>query len=190
MDWGKLAASSTGPASGLFYLLAVQNVRTVGERIGGFLSWLHEQNIINLSSTHIIGHSLGAHVAGWAGAEIYVKTGKNVGRITGSNSWHTILRTRSSSVCILYMITVRAALDPAGPAFYTGIAARTLNPQDATFIDVYHTSAGFLGIGEPIGTVDFFVNGGIVPQPGCLLESLGWTTFFIHFGIIALLVSD
>ena len=59
-------------------------------------------------------------------------------------------------------------LDPAGPEFYTGALARRLSPNDAQFVDAIHTNAGILGSWENYGQVDFFVNGGAGPQPGCV----------------------
>nr|XP_022917693.1 pancreatic triacylglycerol lipase-like [Onthophagus taurus] len=86
---------------------------------------------------HLVGHSLGAHVTGVAGS----KFGKEkIGRITG--------------------------LDPAGPFFSTSRTDR-LSENSAKFVDVIHTSGWVVGYGESIGTVDFFPNGGIPPQPGC-----------------------
>lgn len=42
-----------------------------------------------------------------------------------------------------------------------------LNTNDSHFVDVIHTCAGYLGIKDPIGHVDFYPNGGGPPQPGC-----------------------
>ncbi|XP_030755493.1 lipase member H-like isoform X2 [Sitophilus oryzae] len=88
---------------------------------------------------HYVGHSLGAHVSGFAGRE--VKYGK-IGRIT--------------------------ALDPALPGFNLGLVEYgKLNKSDALFVDVIHTCAGVLGYWDPLGHVDIYPNGGVPPQPGC-----------------------
>lgn len=64
-----------------------------------------------------------------------------------------------------------AAADAAGPLFADTDVHLTKN--DATFVDVIHTSAGDktirlqLGILPPIGHVDFYPNGG-TKQRGCL----------------------
>lgn len=42
-----------------------------------------------------------------------------------------------------------------------------LGEDDAHFVDIIHTTAGYLGIKDPIGHVDFYPNGGVPPQPGC-----------------------
>ena len=75
------------------------------------------------------------------------------------------------------------ALDPAGPGFYTDIPARRIRPLDARFIDAYHTAAGTFGIVKTVGTVDFFVNGGVAPQPGCI-EPIGNIELYFIFGSI------
>lgn len=46
-----------------------------------------------------------------------------------------------------------------------------LDVSDAMFVNVIHTSAGILSYSEPIGHVDFFPNGDVVPQVGCPHES-------------------
>jgi hypothetical protein len=55
------------------YLAAQANARTVGTKIGDFLT----NNLINTNLIHCIGHSLGAHACGFAGKRIILA------RITG-----------------------------------------------------------------------------------------------------------
>lgn len=73
---------------------------------------------MNPNDVHLIGHSLGAHTAGYAGE----KLGGNIGRITG--------------------------LDPAEPYFQGMPNHLRLDPTDARLVDVIHTdgkSIFFLG---------------------------------------------
>uniref|UniRef100_UPI0037E704C8 endothelial lipase isoform X3 n=1 Tax=Semicossyphus pulcher TaxID=241346 RepID=UPI0037E704C8 len=104
--------------------------------------WTDEQQL-PLESVHLIGYSLGAHVAGYAGT--FVRG--TIGRITG--------------------------LDPAGPMFEGVPEQKRLSPDDADFVDVLHTytreALGVsIGIQQPIGDIDIYPNGGDV-QPGCAL---------------------
>uniref|UniRef100_A0A0C9QB62 phospholipase A1 n=1 Tax=Fopius arisanus TaxID=64838 RepID=A0A0C9QB62_9HYME len=93
---------------------------------------------------HLIGFSLGAHIVGMIGQ--YFKhniTEWPVERITG--------------------------LDPAHPCIME--ANYALNKEDAPFVDIIHTN-GHKGVGislgmlDPRGHVDFYVNGGQI-QPNC-----------------------
>ncbi|KAJ1519687.1 hypothetical protein ONE63_004950 [Megalurothrips usitatus] len=93
---------------------------------------------------HLIGYSIGAHIAGLVANYISSDQGK-LGRITG--------------------------LDPT-IIFYQGSnRSHDLDPTDAHFIDVIHTGAGILGQRGPNGHVDYYVNGGTT-QPGCQSDSL------------------
>ncbi|KAG8228304.1 hypothetical protein J437_LFUL007022 [Ladona fulva] len=86
---------------------------------------------------HIIGYSVGAHIAGLVAN--YVGPDR-IGRITG--------------------------LDPTIIFYMGNNRSRDLDPSDAIFVDVIHTGAGVLGQLGPNGHVDFYVNGGS-SQPGC-----------------------
>ncbi|XP_028155814.1 pancreatic lipase-related protein 2-like isoform X1 [Ostrinia furnacalis] len=44
-----------------------------------------------------------------------------------------------------------------------------LNPDDATLVEVLHTTAGILGYDYPLGDLDFYPNGGSF-QPGCATD--------------------
>lgn len=59
-------------------------------------------------------------------------------------------------------------LDPALPFFSFNDTRNRLAHTDADYVEVIHTSSGRLSFTQPIGTIDFYVNGG-KSQPGC-----GW----------------
>lgn len=125
---------------------AVNHTRRVGKSIATVLDWLQEEEQLRLEDIHMIGYSLGAHVAGYAGKFV----SGNIGRITG--------------------------LDPAGPMFEGTESHQRLSPEDADFVDVLHTyTRGALGVSigiqEPIGHIDIYPNGGDV-QPGCSLSDV------------------
>lgn len=44
---------------------------------------------------------------------------------------------------------------------------KQLNLTDAEFVDVIHTTAGFIGYSKNIGHADYYPNKGKSPQPGC-----------------------
>ena len=57
-------------------------------------------------------------------------------------------------------------LDPAGPIFQDNYRDGRLSDEDAKFVQVLHFDGGELGIDQPLGHQDIFVNGGR-GQPGC-----------------------
>ncbi|KAJ8917649.1 hypothetical protein NQ315_005096 [Exocentrus adspersus] len=95
---------------------------------------------VNPSFVHAIGFSLGAHIAGLTGLNLRNSLGYSFRRITG--------------------------LDPALPFFATFNNEWKLDPSDAYFVDIIHTSAGTFGKLEASGHADFYVNGGSI-QPFC-----------------------
>jgi hypothetical protein len=62
------------------YASAVQNAPPTGAHVAELIEFLAAQTGAKLGDFHIIGHSLGAHVAGFAGKSI---TSGKVARITG-----------------------------------------------------------------------------------------------------------
>ncbi|KAK0167250.1 hypothetical protein PV327_004675 [Microctonus hyperodae] len=124
VDWRNHAAAP-------WYNRAAENVEMVGSHVAKFVKWLKHKNIISNSNLHVIGYSLGAHVAGFMGKELYPK----IERITG--------------------------LDPAGPLFRDVHSTKRLDKSDALFVDVIHTSSKSCGIQKPIGHADFYPNHGI-----------------------------
>lgn len=137
VDW----SGGSGPP----YPQAVANIRLVGAMTAHLLKNIIYYLGIHQDHIHFIGHSLGAHMAGYAGQTLQTEFNYKLGRITG--------------------------LDPAEPHFSKTDPIVRLDPTDADFVDVIHTDAGpfisgGLGILQPVGHVDFYPNGGI-QQPGC-----------------------
>ncbi|CAG9864878.1 unnamed protein product [Phyllotreta striolata] len=132
VDWEPLASLPC-------YIFAYLNTWHVGECLGMLTINLVSYGITP-SLTHVIGFSLGAHVAGFAGANVKDLIGLPFMRITG--------------------------LDPALPFFVTFKNEWKLDPSDANFVDIIHTSAGTFGKLEALGDVDFYINGGSI-QPFC-----------------------
>ncbi|XP_017116518.1 inactive pancreatic lipase-related protein 1 isoform X2 [Drosophila elegans] len=125
-------------ADNIYYLTPARYTVQVGRAVAKLIDLLVEEKDADPQRIHLIGHSLGAHIMGYAGS--YTKY--RVNRITG--------------------------LDPARPAFEDCIGPENhLDDTDADFVDVIHSCAGYLGFRKPIGMVDFYPNGGGPPQPGC-----------------------
>ncbi|KAH8281617.1 hypothetical protein KR054_001782 [Drosophila jambulina] len=125
-------------ADNIYYLTPARYTVQVGRAVAKLIDLLVEEKDADPQRIHLIGHSLGAHIMGYAGS--YTKY--RVNRITG--------------------------LDPARPAFEDCIGPENhLDDTDANFVDVIHSCAGYLGFRRPIGMVDFYPNGGGPPQPGC-----------------------
>ncbi|KAJ8026295.1 Pancreatic triacylglycerol lipase [Holothuria leucospilota] len=93
------------------YLQARQNTRLVGRQIGELSRKLQQLTGAPFARMHLIGHSLGAHVAGYAGENV----NGQYGRITG--------------------------LDPAGPGYrpFSFEKGCLLEKSDAAFVDIIHT---------------------------------------------------
>ncbi|KAB0804667.1 hypothetical protein PPYR_01637 [Photinus pyralis] len=114
----------------------------LGDLIGDFLQRLYANGKAHLNQTHIIGHSLGAHLAGYIGQRIqYRNGGQKLSRITG--------------------------LDAAGPGFLGFPSYSRLDAGDAFFVDAIHTNGAQFGYPRNYGSVDFYPNCGLF-QPGCL----------------------
>ncbi|XP_041480797.1 pancreatic triacylglycerol lipase-like isoform X1 [Lytechinus variegatus] len=134
VDWQRGAIGAYG--------ISAANTRVVGAHISLLIDKLKLVYGVDASSFHIIGHSLGAQVSGYAGER---QSNPQVARITG--------------------------LDPAGPYFEDTDPIVRLDPSDATYVDVIHTDTDPLynfgyGMYAPCGHMDFYPNGGN-DQPGC-----------------------
>ncbi|XP_069955111.1 pancreatic triacylglycerol lipase-like [Cherax quadricarinatus] len=155
LDW----LSGSGPP----YTQTVANIRLIGAVLGRFILDLRDQLGVPPGHIHVVGHSLGAQLAGYTGQ--YLKErGATLGRITG--------------------------LDPAEPYFEGTDPLVRLDPTDADLVDVIHTDAGpiltgGLGILQPAGHLDFYPNGG-VSMPGCgvhLLDAVARENGNIPYGV-------
>ncbi|XP_073412674.1 pancreatic triacylglycerol lipase-like [Dendrobates tinctorius] len=129
--------------AGIRYEQAVSNARVVGVQIAQFKASLEEMYQTSQLDVHFIGHSLGAHVAAFAGQT----EGCDVQRISG--------------------------LDTAGPLFQGATNDKRLDSSDAELVDALYTDAptilpiiSGLGTNDVSGDLNFYANGGS-NQPGC-----------------------
>ncbi|XP_055296584.1 vitellogenin-1-like [Sitodiplosis mosellana] len=121
------------------YTWSAFNTEEIGNIISDSLQ--HLIRTYPIEKIHLVGHSLGAHIAGSAGRNLYKKTGKLVPRITG--------------------------LDPANPCFNSGETLTGLARGDAEFVLAIHSNSGGLGKRDPLGDADFYPNGDNPLPPGC-----------------------
>jgi hypothetical protein len=84
-DWGQLAFSLKDTVLPI-YTAAVRNVEVAGIRVGEMIARLIDERIVlDPSLVHIIGFSLGGHVAGQAGQTFQKRKPQlaKIGKITG-----------------------------------------------------------------------------------------------------------
>jgi len=136
VDWSDKAET-------INYAAAVLRVSGVGKQVATFIDFLNKEGGMSFATLWLNGHSLGAHVSGYAGKN--VKNGR-IAQITG--------------------------LDPALPGFSYDKPSDRLNQNDAGYVESIQTCGGLLGFLDPIGKGAFYPNGGKV-QPGCGIDLTG-----------------
>ncbi|XP_074603619.1 pancreatic triacylglycerol lipase-like [Brevipalpus obovatus] len=137
-DWGRGAST--------WYLQATANARIVGAEIALLANTLIEKFAAKPETMYIIGHSLGAHIAGYAGARI-----KNLGRITGLDPAKPYFDG----------MPLETRLDPTDAAFVD-----VIHTNSPTLIQPF----GF-GSRNIMGDIDYYPNNGNT-QPGCIREKV------------------
>ncbi|KAE8589465.1 hypothetical protein XENTR_v10017572, partial [Xenopus tropicalis] len=123
------------------YTQAANNIRVVGAELASFIGYLSKNYDYSPSMIHIIGHSLGAHVAGEAGKRV-----PGIARISGLDPAGPLFQNTPPEV----------RLDPTDADFVDAIHTDTspLIPKIG------------LGMAQSVGHLDFFPNGGQT-MPGC-----------------------
>ncbi|KAH8312587.1 hypothetical protein KR044_011578, partial [Drosophila immigrans] len=135
VDWSR--------ARSVDYASSVLAVAGAGAKVGDMIKYLRDSHGMSLDTLYVIGHSLGAQVAGY--------TGKTVGQ----GKIHTII-----------------GLDPAFPLFSYNKPNKRLSSDDAHYVESIQTNGGKLGFLKPIGKGAFYPNGG-EKQPGCGVDLTG-----------------
>jgi pimeloyl-ACP methyl ester carboxylesterase len=131
------------PLSHAIYTEARIHTAVVARQLTYFCVFLAKSTGTRMSSVHMIGHSMGAQIAAFAGHQLQLEGNEKVDRISG--------------------------LDPAAPLYewpHIESLDEVLDPGDASFVDVIHTNGKHLGVIFPSGHVDYYPNGG-QHQPGC-----------------------
>ncbi|XP_068155941.1 LOW QUALITY PROTEIN: phospholipase A1 VesT1.02-like [Drosophila tropicalis] len=122
VDWAR--------ARSVDYASSVLAVPKTGKKVAAMINFLHSNYGMSLDDLYVIGHSLGAHVSGYAG--------KNT-----NGQVHTII-----------------GLDPALPLFNYNKPSKRLSSTDAWYVESIQTNGGNLGFLKPIGKGAFYPNGG------------------------------
>ncbi|XP_055836691.1 phospholipase A1-like [Episyrphus balteatus] len=125
------------------YISAKNKCSKTGQLVAEFIDWLHKSANLSFDTLALYGHSLGAHIAGFAGKNV---KGGQIDTIIG--------------------------LDPAMPLFSVKKTDKRLADSDAKYVETIHTNGGLLGFYNPIGRTSFYPNGGKV-QPGCESDITG-----------------
>lgn len=123
------------------YITVKGYVPSVGSRTATLINQLVSYKLAEYSDMILIGHSLGAHVMGFAGKEIKSTSGQPlIGKIVG--------------------------LEPTWLLYSYTETLNRLYSGDAIYVQSVHTSS--LGFSEQIGHVAVYPNGGDTQQqPGC-----------------------
>ncbi|ALC39640.1 maker507 [Drosophila busckii] len=119
------------------YGLAVYNVHTISSCLAKLIDKLLEVDWMTPDKLHVIGHGLGAHVAG----QLSNYVNQKLKHITG--------------------------LDPLSAEFHKLHKRAKLDKDDAEFVDVIHTDPFERGMLLPVGHADFYPNPAMAYQTGC-----------------------
>merc|ERR1739838_383248 len=109
IDWGDLESWANYPQ-------AATRTRPVGEHAANLVKILSEFGVVD--NIHVVGHSLGAHVAGFLAKKVKEMGLGKLKRITG--------------------------LDPAQPFFELAGPKERIDKDDAEFVQIVHTNSGML----------------------------------------------
>jgi pimeloyl-ACP methyl ester carboxylesterase len=126
--------------NGFPYEKATANTQVVGAETGLFINYMIANHGAKAADFHVIGHSLGSHIAGYAGKQVV-----GLGRITGLDPAGPYFENTDPVV----------RLDPTDAAFV-----------DVIHTDGAHNLLLGLGTLQRMGHVDFYPNGGY-DQPKC-----------------------
>ncbi|KAF3430034.1 hypothetical protein E2986_11354 [Frieseomelitta varia] len=121
LDWGAIAGKP--------YVWSSDRAGIISQYVAQMIDFLHAEGM-DVSRLTIVGHSLGAHIAGLS--SYYAKNKANF--IVG--------------------------LDPAQPNFLRAGAGIRLSSGDGNYVQVLHTNAGAAGFNMSLGDIDFWANNG------------------------------
>ncbi|KAG5312660.1 PA1 Phospholipase, partial [Acromyrmex insinuator] len=139
LDWSNAACYNDPIIINLLaYPFAVRNTREVGDCLASYVKSVINMCNVPLKKITLIGHSLGAHISGFAAKNLQKS---NYGKIP-----------------------LLIGTDPAGPSFLFNDCKDRFCKTDANHVVALHSS--FLGIQKSIAHLDLWFNNGI-SQPAC-----------------------
>jgi hypothetical protein len=147
VDWSK--------GNGFPYTRATANTQIVGAEIALFINYMIEQHGAKAIDFHVIGHSLGSHIAGHVGKRVV-----GLGRISGLDPAGPYFENTDPAV----------RLDPTDALFV-----------DVIHTDGSHNLLLGLGAYQRMGHVDFYPNGGY-NQPKCSKTSGKLVNLIVQIG--------
>ncbi|PAA74650.1 hypothetical protein BOX15_Mlig007525g3 [Macrostomum lignano] len=171
LDWSR--------GNQLPYTQATANTRVIGAMIAQMIVWLEAEFGASRTSFHLLGHSLGAHVSGYAGERL-----PGLARITGMDPAGPYFEGTHPEV----------RLDPTDANFVDAI-----HTDGDSLLSSAKLEGGF-GMMEPAGHVDFYPNGG-KKQPDCkqnpiisiiingIVEGSKWAVACDHLRVLPLMTS-
>jgi len=122
-DWSRIS-------SNINYYKVAKTVEDMGALLADLVRYLHQEADMHYDDVYVIGHSLGAQIAGSAGKQIK------------PHRFNTIY-----------------ALDPAGPQFREKSDEYRIDASDASYVESIQTSVSF-GFEQPVGHATFYPNYG------------------------------
>ncbi|XP_034473511.1 phospholipase A1 2 isoform X1 [Drosophila innubila] len=130
-DYNVIVVDWSSTSANINYFSVVKTIEEFGAQLAQFTRQLNRRFGASFDDMYLIGHSLGAQIAGSAGKRIKPE------------QYNTIF-----------------ALDPAGPKFRHRSPEFRIDPSDAKYVESMHTSGnfGFLG---PTGSATFYPNYGL-----------------------------
>ncbi|XP_063698635.1 phospholipase A1-like [Culicoides brevitarsis] len=155
VDWTK--GSGRWISDSYDCLVTARVTSKVADAVASFIFDLLSRQGVNILYVNVIGHGLGAQIAGVAGKKLR-QLGQTLPIIVG--------------------------LDPVLPGFRDVSPMDRLSFTDAEYVEVIHSSPGDLGFETPIGTADFYPNYNMQRgnrQPGCSMPACSHARAFELF---------
>ncbi|XP_039501535.1 phospholipase A1 VesT1.02 [Drosophila santomea] len=122
-DWSKTSTNVN-------YYEVAKMVEDMGALLAELVRYLNQEAHMHFDDVYVIGHSLGAQIAGSAGKQI-----------------------------MPYRFNTIYALDPAGPQFREKSDEYRIDASDASYVESIQTSVSF-GFEQPVGHATFYPNYG------------------------------